>query len=91
MSKIIIECANNEENFFGNLMSQRMVAEQLLFCIDFQIVTNGGQDANAIKMLYKFFIKGIIMSDAFFEHFVDRREFLNKLVIEPLTEIGVSL
>ena len=27
MSKIIMECVNNEENFFGNLMSQRMVAE----------------------------------------------------------------
>ena len=42
-------------------------------------------------MLYKFFIKGIVLSDAFFEHFVDRREFLNKLIIEPLTEIGVKL
>ena len=36
-------------------------------------------------------MKAIIRSDKFFEHFVDRREFFNKLVLKPLIEIGISL
>ena len=45
----------------------------------------------ALKTLYKFFLKAIVQSDAFFEQFVDRREFLNRLVLQPLIDIGESL
>ena len=55
------------------------------------MITNNEQDSITLKTLYKFFTKGIIMSDHFFENYVDRREFLNNLVLAPLIEIGVSL
>ena len=55
------------------------------------MITNGGQDIVVIKTLYKFFVKAIVQSDQFFENFVDRREFFNKLVLAPLIDIGVTL
>ena len=50
-----------------------------------------GADLQAIKILYKFFLKAIISSDQFFDKFVDRREFLNQLVMRPLIQTGRTL
>ena len=72
-------------------MTRRQIADQLLNCMEFQMISNRGQDTVVIKTLYKFFLKGIIQSDAFFENFVDRREFFNQLILVPLNEIGIGL
>lgn len=55
------------------------------------MLTNGGQDQLTLKVLYKFFAKGLIVSDDFFENFVDRLEFFNKIILEPLISIGKNL
>ena len=55
------------------------------------MIHNEGQDSIAIKILYKFLKKGIVASDKFFEHFVDRCDFFNKLVVGPLNQIAISL
>ena len=59
--------------------------------MEFQVLSNQGADIATIKIMYKFFCKAIIASDGFFEKFVDRREFLNKMILNPLTDIAESL
>ena len=69
----------------------RIVAEKLLSAMKHQIHTCQGSDRQAIKTLYKFFQKGIISSDQFFDKFVDRRDFFNFIVLNPLKENGKLL
>ena len=88
MGSIIINCVNNEKNFFANLTCWRLVADEILTAMDQQVVGLQGSDIQAIRVLYKFFLKAIISSDQFFDKFVDRREFLNQLVLRPLIQIG---
>ena len=91
MGSIIINCVNNEANFYQNLSCWRLVADKLLTAMDLQVVGLQGTDLQAIKILYKFFLKAIISSDQFFDKFVDRREFLNQLVMRPLIQTGRTL
>ena len=91
LSQIITLCIKNEPSFFFKLQSERAVSDQLLRCIEYQMIHNEGQDIIALKMLYKILLKGIIASDKFFENFVDRDDFFNKLVVRPLNDIALSL
>lgn len=91
MGQIILSCVSNEANFFDNLSCWRIVAEKLLSAMEHQVVTNQGADISAIRTLYRFFHKAIVASDQFFDKYVDRREFLNNLVLIPLIKTGKML
>ena len=91
MGQVIMNCVNNEPNFFQNLQCWRLVADKLLSAMEHQVVTNQGADLAAIRTLYRFFHKAIVASDPFFDKFVDRREFFNNLVLIPLIKTGRTL
>ena len=42
IGQIIISCVKSEENFFNKLTNMKKVADQLLSCMEFQIVENLG-------------------------------------------------
>ena len=60
MGQIILSCIVNERGFFENLISMRSVTDQLIACMEFQMITNHAQDIVVLKLLYKFFMKAII-------------------------------
>ena len=91
VGEIILSCVNHENNFFENLSNLRKVTHQFLACMNHQLIANEGQDQPTLHILYKFFLKGVIASNQFFENFVDRREFLDKIILKPLAEIGLGL